>query len=294
MEKVLVTGANGQLGIALQHNTVGTDGLAFYFTDIDTLDICDKAAVSDFIRSHNIRIIVNCAAYTAVDRAEDEPELCAQINTDAVRLIGELAAEVDARVIHISTDYVFDGLGEACHANIRPYLETDEPCPVSVYGKTKLAGEQALLATCKNAIIIRTAWLYSETGSNFVKTMLRLGKERDTLSIVNDQHGTPTYANDLAEAIKTILTANRLTPGIYHYTNEGSCTWYDFAKKIFELKGIRCIVNPITTASYPTRASRPAYSVLDKTKIKETFAVKIPPWEISLAKCLQSESFSPI
>ena len=283
MKKVLVTGANGQLGAALRNSTDGMDGFTFYFTDVDTLDICDKSAVSDFIHSRNIGIIINCAAYTAVDRAEDEPELCARINTEAVRIIGELAEEVDARVIHISTDYVFDGF-----ANTRPYLETDATCPFSVYGKTKLAGEQALMAACKNAIIIRTAWLYSGTGTNFVKTMLRLGKERDTLSIVSDQYGTPTYAHDLAEAIKTMLTANCLTPGVYHYTNEGSCTWYDFAVKIFELKGIRCIVNPITTAAYPTRVSRPMYSVLDKTKIKETFSIQIPPWEVSLAKFLQS------
>ena len=280
MEKVLVTGANGQLGVALRNSTVGMEGFTFYFTDVDTLDICDKSALSDFIRSRNIGIIINCAAYTAVDRAEDEPALCARINTDAVRIIGELAEEVDARVIHISTDYVFDGSG------LRPYLETDATGPLSVYGKTKLAGEQALLATCKNSIIIRTAWLYSETGTNFVKTMLRLGKERKSVNIVDDQYGTPTYAVDLAEAIKTILTANRFTPGVYHYTNEGECTWYDFAVKIFELSGSHCIANPVTTAEYPARALRPAYSVLDKTKIKETFAIQIPAWEASLSKCL--------
>jgi dTDP-4-dehydrorhamnose reductase len=224
---------------------------------------------------------VNCAAYTAVDRAEAEADICMSINCDAVRLIGELAASAGACVIHISTDYVFDGCGD------RPYRETDVTRPVSVYGRSKLAGEQVLMATCKESIIIRTAWLYSETGTNFVKTMLRLGAERDTLSVVADQQGTPTYAGDLADAIKTILTASRFAPGIYHYSNEGVCTWYDFATKIFELAGIRCKVNPIATTAYPTRAARPAFSVLDKTKIKETFAIQIPVWQKSLEKCLR-------
>ena len=284
MERVLVTGADGQLGVALRDRTIGIDGFTFYFTDIDTLDICDKSGLSDFVRSHNIDIIINCAAYTAVDKAEDEPEICARINCDAVRSIGELAAEIGARVIHVSTDYVFDG------RSTHPYRETDATFPVSVYGKTKLAGEQALLAVCKNSIILRTAWLYSETGTNFMKTMLRLGKERGTLSIVNDQQGTPTYAGDLAEAIRVILIAKSFTPGVYHYTNEGECTWYDFAVKIFELAAIHCIVNPITTADYPTRAPRPAYSVLNKSKIKETFAIQIPAWEASLEKCLSAKA----
>ena len=315
MKKVLVTGANGQLGAALRQCTVGMDGFAFFFTDIDTLDICDRSQMDDFIRLHHVDVIINCAAYTAVDRAEDEPELCARINCDAVRSIGEIAASVHACVIHISTDYVFDGCirienlpadhrSAASHpadhlpaANLpatshptamRPYRETDVPHPISVYGKTKLAGEQALSATCRNSIILRTAWLYSETGMNFVKTMLRLGRERDTVDIVADQHGTPTYAGDLAEVIKTILAADSFTPGVYHYTNAGVCTWYDFAVKIFELTGICCKANPITTLAYPTRAVRPSYSVLDKTKIIETYAVQIPVWEASLAKCLRS------
>ena len=284
MERVLVTGADGQLGVALRKSTVGIDGLTFYFTDIDTLDICDKSQMREFIQSRHIDIIINCAAYTAVDRAEDEPDICALINCDALRSIGELATETKTRVIHISTDYVFDGNGT------RPYNETDATYPVSVYGKTKLAGEQALLSACENAIILRTAWLYSMTGVNFVKTMLRLGTERSTLNIVADQYGTPTYAADLAEVIKTILTSNRFIPGVYHYTNAGVCTWYDFAVKIFELTGIRCNVNPITTAEYPTHATRPAYSVLDKTKIIETFNIQIPTWEDSLAKCLRVDA----
>ena len=284
MESILVTGANGQLGSALQKCTEGMDGFMFYFTDIDTLDICDKIQIDDFIRSHDIDTIVNCAAYTAVDRAEDDAEACAHINYDAVRLLGEAATSAGARVIHISTDYVFDGSG------IRPYCETDPTNPVSVYGKTKLSGEQALMAACKNAIIIRTAWLYAETGANFVKTMLRLGRERDQIGVVADQHGTPTYAGDLACAIKTILTAPCFMSGIYHYTNDGTCTWYEFAKKIFALAGIPCIVHPLATSEYPTRAVRPAYSVLDKSKIKDTFALQIPAWEESLAKCLKQST----
>ena len=282
MERILVTGANGQLGMALQKCALRMDDFTFYFTDIDTLDICDKAGMGDFIRSHAIDVIINCAAYTAVDRAEDEPALCARINCDAVRLIGELAAETNARVIHLSTDYVFDGCG------VRPYRETDATNPVSVYGKTKLAGEQALMNTCQRSIILRTAWLYSATGTNFVKTMLRLGTTRDTLDVVADQHGTPTYADDLAEVIENILTAGPFTPGIYHYTNGGACTWCDFAAKIFELSGIPCIVNPITTAAYPTRAARPPFSVLDKTKISDTYQISIPTWEASLEKFLRN------
>ena len=306
MERVLVTGANGQLGVALQNCTVGMDGFTFFFTDIDRLDICNRELVGDFLRMHNIDVIINCAAYTAVDRAEDEPDICARINCEAVRSIGEVAASVEARVIHISTDYVFDGqaLGTPTFPLprywvhkppdrfFRPYHEMDETHPLSVYGKTKLAGEQALLAACNHSMIIRTAWLYSATGTNFVKTMLRLGAERDTLNIVADQYGTPTYAGDLAEAIKTILTANSFTPGIYHYTNDGVCTWYDFAAKIFQLAGIKCVLRSLTTAEYPTRAIRPAYSVLDKTKIKQVYAVPLPAWEASLAKFIQNQIVS--
>ena len=282
MTNVLVTGANGQLGVALQKCTQGTSGFTFFFTDVDTLDICDRMKLCEFLQSNEIKVIINCAAYTAVDRAEDEPGICAHINYDAVRLIGVLAEETNIRVIHISTDYVFDGCGS------RPYRETDAVYPVSVYGKTKLAGEQALMAICKDSIILRTSWLYSETGTNFVKTMLRLGAERSSLNVVADQHGTPTYADDLADAIKSILVAESFVPGIYHYSNRGTCTWYDFAVKIFELTGSACVVNPITTAAYPTRATRPAYSVLDKTKIIDALAIHIPTWDESLAIFLQT------
>ena len=276
MKSVLVTGANGQLGVALRNISDGFAGYEFYFTDVDTLDICDKAQVEVFVKLHNIDVIVNCAAYTAVDKAEDETELCMRINRDAVRNIGEAATLVDAKVIHVSTDYVFDGNGT------HPYREDDATNPTSVYGASKLAGEQALLEVCPDSVIIRTAWLYSETGNNFVKTMLRLGTERDALGVVADQRGTPTYAGDLADAIMKVITTECFISGIYHYTNEGICTWYDFAVRIFELAGIKCVVTPLTTAEYPTRAKRPAYSVLDKSKIKSTYFINIPEWESSL------------
>ncbi len=282
MSNVLVTGADGQLGVALRNVLEGMDGFTCYFTDVDTLDICDKAKIEEFVRALYINIIVNCAAYTAVDRAEDDAETCMSINGDAVRKIGEVAASTGAKVIHISTDYVFDG------RNARPYRETDATGPVSVYGVSKLAGEHALLAVCNESIILRTSWLYSETGTNFVKTMLRLGKTRNELGVVADQYGTPTYAGDLAEAIQTILKAKHFVPGIYHYSNEGFCTWHDFAAKIFELAQIECTLKPLSTADYPTRAVRPAYSILDKTKIKKTFSIPIPCWEDSLQKCLQA------
>lgn len=280
MESILVTGANGQLGVALRSISNGLDEFKWYFTDVDTLDICDKQQLDDFIKRHGVSMIVNCAAYTAVDQAEDEPASCLRINRDAVRNIGESAVSAGAKVIHVSTDYVFDGSG------IRPYREDDATNPVSVYGKSKLAGEQALLLVCPDAVIIRTAWLYSETGVNFLKTMLRLGAERDMIGVVADQQGTPTYAGNLAEAIKAILTAGRFVSGIYHYTDGGACTWYDFAVKIFEMAGIACQVNPLTTTEYPTRAQRPAYSILDKTKIKATYGVHVPAWEEGLQRAL--------
>ena len=284
MRSILVTGANGQLGNALRIIEDGFDGIKLFFTDVDTLDICDKIRIETFVRSHRIDTIVNCAAYTAVDKAEDEVELCMRINRDAVRNIGEIAASAGVKVIHVSTDYVFDG----CTAI--PYRENDTTNPTSVYGASKLAGEQVLLQVCTDSVIIRTAWLYSETGSNFLKTMLRLGKERDIIGVVADQKGTPTYAGDLADAIKTVLMSEKFVPGIYHYTNEGSCTWFDFAVKIFETANIKCKVKPLATAEYPTRAKRPAYSILDKSKMKETYSIKIPVWENGLVNCLRNLS----
>ena len=282
MKSIFVTGANGQLGSALQQRANHHPEWTFYFTDIDALDICDKAQLTEYVRANGIGYILNCAAYTAVDKAEDDAERCMRINRDAVRNISEVASEHGAHVIHISTDYVFDGRGQ------RPYREDDPTAPTSVYGRTKLAGEQALQEVLPDAVIIRTAWLYSEVGQNFVKTMLRLGAERSEVSVVADQVGTPTYAGDLADAMLKILAHPVWAPGIYHFSNEGVCSWYDFARKIMEIGGRRCTLHPITTDQYPTRATRPAYSVLDKTKIKQVFGLRIPAWEESLAGCVHT------
>ena len=280
-KNILVTGANGQLGRSLQDIQSMYANCAFYFTDIGTLDICDKKQIVEFVHSNRIGYILNCAAYTAVDKAEDDKENCMRINRDAIRYIGEVAAAERIKIIHVSTDYVFDG------TQTRPYREEDTTNPVSVYGQSKLEGELALQHVCTDAVIIRTAWLYSEYGTNFVKTMLRLGKERTEVNVVCDQIGTPTYAGDLAAAMMTIVEHRPFIPGIYHFSGEGVCSWYDFATKIMALAGHDCQVYPIKTSEYPTRAVRPAFSVLDKGKFKTTFNLSIPPWEESLAKCLR-------
>ncbi|MDR1880083.1 MAG: dTDP-4-dehydrorhamnose reductase [Tannerellaceae bacterium] len=280
MKTILVTGANGQLGNTLRRleKQYGSR-YTFLFTDIDSLDICDRAAIQACIQSNAVRYVVNCAAYTAVDRAEEDEERCLKINRDAVRYLGEAASEAGAKVIHISTDYVYDG------TNSLPYVETDYTCPMSAYGRSKLAGERALQEVCPDALIIRTSWLYSAFGNNFVGTILRLAKEREELRVVADQAGTPTFAGDLASAILSIIDAAEaggFHPGIFHYANEGVCSWYDFALKIVRLAGADCRVLPIDTKDYPTRAIRPQYSVLNKRKIKETYNLAIPHWEESL------------
>jgi len=285
MKTILVTGANGQLGNSLRLLARSYTAYQFLFTDVDTLDICDKESLLEYARANTVHYIINCAAYTAVDKAEDDVELCYKINRDAVKNLAE-AAKGKARIIHISTDYVFDGKADA------PYKETDAINPQSVYGKSKREGEEILMTVCPESIIIRTAWLYSSYGNNFVKTMLHLGKERTELNVVCDQKGTPTYAADLAQAILSIITYSEkektVHSGIYHYSNEGLISWYDFTEKIFQLAGITsCRVNPIPTDQYPTKASRPMYSVLDKTKIKETFQILVPEWEVSLEKCIK-------
>ncbi len=284
-KRILVTGANGQLGNEMRTRQAMLQNCKFFFTDIAELDLCDAVAVADFISHHNIQHVVNCAAYTAVDKAEDDQELCWKVNCEAMENIAKAAAG-KTKVIHVSTDYVFDGKGH------RPYAETDPVNPQSVYGKSKLAGEERLMQYCRESIIIRTAWLYSTFGNNFVKTMIRLGKEKESLNVVADQIGTPTYAGDLATAILQIIawTEEKQTfmPGIYHYSNEGICSWYDFTLKIHEFAGITtCKVNPISTSEYPTKATRPMYSVLNKTKIKETFGIQIPEWEESLKRCIE-------
>lgn len=285
MKTILVTGANGQLGQSIRRSADLYASYRFLYTDVDTLNLCDSEAVSAFIRDNEVAYVLNCAAYTAVDKAEEEEVLCLRVNSDAVRNLGEAACAVGAKVIHVSTDYVFDG------TNCRPYTETDVTCPVSAYGRTKLAGEKALEKACQESVIIRTAWLYSEYGNNFVKTMLRLGAKREELRVIFDQVGTPTYAGDLAKAMLAVVDkdqADGFVPGIYHFSNEGVCSWYDFTIKILQLAGITCRVIPIEAKDYPAKAIRPHYSVLNKGKIKTTYNISVPYWEDSLKACIQS------
>jgi dTDP-4-dehydrorhamnose reductase len=283
ISNILLTGANGQLGSEIRKLAPLFPQIALFPTDIDTLDIGNQTQVSDFIAKNSIDCIINCAAYTAVDKAESDVERCFAINRDAVETLAKAAAG-HAKIIHISTDYVFDGRSSS------PLSETARTCPQSVYGASKLAGEIVLHKILPDdSIVIRTAWLYSTFGNNFVKTMIRLGGERDSLNVVNDQFGSPTYAEDLAKTILQVVlyikNVKILPAGIYHFTDEGVCTWYDFTLKIHELAGIdSCKVSPVSTAEYPTAARRPAYSVLDKTKIKTTFGISIPHWEESLAR----------
>ena len=275
---ILITGCKGQLGSEIQRlaEDIDPEEFQFIFTDKDELDITDRNAVYDFVERNNIGTIVNCAAYTAVDKAEADAELCELLNQAAPTYLAEAIDSMGGSMIQISTDYVFDG------TNHRPYTEDDLTNPQGVYGRTKLAGEEGVIRSCVGAMVIRTAWLYSSFGNNFVKTMLRLGKEREALGVVADQTGTPTYARDLAMAIIEILRQG-IIPGVYHYSNEGTTSWYDFTKAIHRIAGINtCSVKPIHTEDYPTPAKRPHYSVLDKTKIKSTFNISIPWWEDSL------------
>lgn len=280
MKNILVTGANGQLGNEMRVLSAEHKEHNYFFTDVAELDICNEQAVMTFVKEYDIHVIVNCAAYTAVDKAEDNMELCTKLNSDAVGYLAKAAENNQAEFIQISTDYVFDG------TNHLPYKESDATCPNSVYGVTKLAGEKNALEYCKKTMIIRTAWLYSTFGNNFVKTMIRLGKERETLGVVFDQMGTPTYARDLARAIFAAIYKG-VVPGVYHFSDEGVCSWYDFTKAIHRIAGITtCKVNPLHTDEYPAKAPRPNYSVLDKTKIKNTYDIEIPHWEESLKACM--------
>ena len=278
--KLLVTGAYGQLGNEMRVALQNYPQFTAVMTDVDVLDITDLVALESFVMAHKPDILINCAAYTAVDKAEDDVENCKRINVDAVRNIGTLAAKHGFEVIHISTDYVFDG--KSCF----PYTEDMMVNPTNVYGRTKLQGEQTLLAVNPNAMIIRTSWLYSSFGNNFVKTMLRLGKERNELSVIFDQVGTPTYAADLADAILQIIAKGKLIPGVYHYSNEGVCSWYDFAFMIHRFANIKCQITPIESSAYPVRTPRPFYSVLNKKKIKDSFGILIPNWVDSLQRCV--------
>ncbi len=281
MLNILVTGANGQLGSEIREISQKSD-LSFFFTDFEELDISDKKAIESFVKTNKIDTIINCAAYTAVDKAEEDELKADKINHLAVKYLAQIAKDRGVKLIHVSTDYVFDG------KNYKPYVEDDLTNPSSVYGKTKLKGEKALQEVApKNSIIIRTSWVYSSFGNNFVKTMLRLGKERDELGVIYDQVGTPTYARDLAGAILDIHPKlQNEKPKIYHYTNEGVLSWYDFAKEIMKMAKIKCKVNPIESFQYPVPAPRPHFSVLNKAKIKEEFSIKIPFWKDSLSECL--------
>ena len=286
---ILVTGCNGQLGNEVQilaktntqHNYIFTDVIIPEGSSVKKLDITNEAEVEAFIADNSIDGIINCAAFTAVDKAESEESFCDLLNHKAP---GYLAAAVGKRggfMVQVSTDYVFDG------TSYRPMTEDMPTCPNSVYGRTKLAGEHAVIAACPNSLIIRTAWLYSTFGNNFVKTMIRLGREKQELGVIFDQVGTPTYARDLAVAIFAAIEQG-IVPGIYHFSNEGVTSWYDFTKAIHRIAGIKtCNVRPIHTAEYPAPAARPHYSLLDKTKFKETYHIEIPYWEDSLRECIE-------
>ena len=281
---ILITGANGQLGNEMRVLSTQHPKHTYFFTDVlqaentESLDITDKKAVSSFVDNHAIDLIVNCAAYTNVDKAEEDEVTALKINADALTVLGSQGI----KVIHISTDYVFSGDEHI------PCRETDPVAPRTAYGRTKYEGEKNLLAVCPEAVILRTAWLYSSFGNNFVKTMIRLGQEKEKLGVVFDQIGTPTYAADLAWAIFTVIENAVWRPGIYHFTNEGVCSWYDFTIAIHELAGItKCQVSPILSEEYQYKTPRPHYSVLDKSKFKKTFGVHIPYWMDGLKRCVK-------
>ena len=278
---ILVTGSNGQVGSELQALSKNYE-YNFFFTDRDTLDIRDKEAIKNFTQENSINVIINTAAYTAVDRAEENKESADSVNHLATKYLAEIAKEQKSKLIHISTDYVFNG------ENFQPYTEDDTTNPSGVYGATKLEGEKAMQEiNPKDSIIIRTSWVYSSFGANFVKTMLRLGKERDSLGVIYDQVGSPTYARDLAKAILDIIpNIKNEKVAIYNYSNEGVLSWYDFSKEIMKMAKIECEINPIETKEYPTPAKRPHYSLLNKSKIKEEFGITIPYWKDSLDECL--------
>lgn len=305
---ILITGSCGQLGNEMRQGANLHDKHTYYFTDLLAedeamrLDITDKAAVMAFVGEKQINLIVNCAAYTTVDKAEEDEPTALKINADAVRNLAEAAVANGAKMIHVSTDYVFDG-----NASV-PYREADHVCPATAYGRTKLAGEKALMEVLPDAVVLRTAWLYSTYGNNFVKTMIRLGKEKEQLGVVFDQVGTPTYAADLAAAIYVVLEEEEWHGGVYHYTNEGVCSWYDFTREIHSLYNsqevvrlynegkmeqvedviVKAEVRPIRSEEYQYKTPRPHYSVLDKSKFKKTFGVEIPYWRDALARCIAS------
>lgn len=278
--KILVTGANGQLGRSLQYTANQYQNIQLINTDIDNLDITDAKAVNLFFEQQKPDFIINCAAYTAVDKAETEQNAAFLINTLAPEIIAKAAQNQQAALIHISTDYVFDGTQH------KPYLETDATNPLGVYGKTKKDGEDAVLQHCKRATVVRTSWLYSEFGNNFLKTMLRLSNERSSIQVVVDQAGTPTYAGDLATAIFMLILKNEFNQNVFHFSNQGTCSWYDFAHEIMRIAGRNTQILPIETHQYPTPAKRPHYSVLNKAAISKFLDYNIPHWTDSLRVCM--------
>ena len=286
MTKILITGANGQLGSEIRKSSNLFPDLSFIFTDLNELDITNPFAVEALLAAEKPQWLINCAAYTAVDKAETEEETAWLINAVAPAILAEKSKAVGCRFVQISTDYVFDG------KSYRPYIEEDEVCPTSVYGTTKLEGELISQTNNPETLVIRTSWLYSSFGNNFVKSMIRLGKERDHLNVIFDQIGTPTYAGDLAEAILEIIHntesgACEFVAGTYHYSNEGVCSWYDFALAIHQMYGITCPIDAIESKDYPSPVARPHYSVLNKSKIKGIFGIQIPYWRNSLEKCIR-------
>ncbi len=283
---ILVTGSQGQLGSEIQRKAE-SNSHHYLFTDKEELDICRESEVRSFFENNSIDYIINCAAYTAVDKAEKEIDKALLVNATAPRILSEISHAYKAAILHISTDFVFDG--RSC----KPYVESDKTAPVNVYGQTKLEGETRLIKENPRHIIIRTSWLYSAYGRNFVRTMLKAGKEKKEINVISDQVGTPTYAEDLASVILTIVekTIDQQSDaniwGIYHYSNEGVASWYDFAYEILDISGIKQPVRPVNGSTYPTPARRPHFSVLDKSKIKSTFMLEIPHWKESLANCLK-------
>ncbi|SHH85212.1 dTDP-4-dehydrorhamnose reductase [Wenyingzhuangia marina] len=283
MNNILVTGASGQLGSEIQHLSKDYSQYAFFFTDVNDLDITNLEKVREFCSTNQIKTIINCAAYTAVDKAEEQTGICDAVNHIATINLSTVAKELNIKFIHTSTDYVFNG------KNHVPFKEDDITDPINVYGKTKLLGEQAMIEiNPKHSIIIRTSWVYSTYGNNFVKTMLKLAETREQLTIIADQVGSPTYAYDLAKTILEILPKiNNDQVEVYHYSNEGICSWYDFAFEIFHQTNTNCKVLPIETKDYPTAAERPPYSVMNKSKFKNSFDTEIPHWKTSLSNCLK-------
>ena len=283
---ILVTGSNGQLGSEIKDLVTNYKDFNFFFRDLPELNICDAEAINTFIFNQNINVVINCAAYTAVDKAEEDSEIAEKVNAKGVLNLTNALRKVDGKLIHISTDYVFDG------NNFLPYKESDPVSPIGVYGKTKRAGELAVINSDIDSIVIRTSWLYSAFGNNFVKKMLKLGHERDELGVIFDQVGTPTNAADLAKTCLDILVYSKkaninFKGNMYHYSNEGVTSWFDFATAIMEFGSLDCKVRPIETKDYPTTAKRPHYSVLNKSKIKIDFNIQIPYWRDSLDKCVE-------